>query len=119
MGTGAYGELEGWLEWPAELYAVERTEPCAYICVTPPGLGSLVVDGGNLVGKEAHIAREIKALYSQDERLRTTGICFGDEGVIVETEVRVVESLKVRVAKMTEDEWMYSSTDTLYKRGTD
>ena len=23
-GTGGYGELEGWLEWPAELYANER-----------------------------------------------------------------------------------------------
>jgi hypothetical protein len=24
MGVGAYGELEGWLEWPVELYANER-----------------------------------------------------------------------------------------------
>jgi hypothetical protein len=23
-----YGELEGWLEWPSELYAVERIPPC-------------------------------------------------------------------------------------------
>jgi hypothetical protein len=24
MGSAAYGELEGWLEWPAEVYAEER-----------------------------------------------------------------------------------------------
>lgn len=48
MGTGPYGELDGWLEWPAELYAEER--------------------------RNAQNSKEIKAIYSQDERLRTKGM---------------------------------------------
>jgi hypothetical protein len=27
IGNGVYGELEGWLEWPAEVYAEERILP--------------------------------------------------------------------------------------------
>lgn len=27
MGAGAYGELDGWLEWPPELFAAERIVP--------------------------------------------------------------------------------------------
>lgn len=30
-----------------------------------------------------------------------------------------MENLRVRVGKMKEDEWMYLSTDSLYKRGKD
>jgi hypothetical protein len=32
MGVGAYGELEGWLEWPVELYANERKIYYPFIC---------------------------------------------------------------------------------------
>ena len=31
IGNGPYGELEGWLEWPAELYANERILPCSCV----------------------------------------------------------------------------------------
>jgi hypothetical protein len=47
MGTGPYGELDGTLEWPPELYEQEH--------------------------REAQIASQIKAIYTQDERLRSKG----------------------------------------------
>jgi hypothetical protein len=52
MGTGPYGELDGWLEWPAELYEKER--------------------------KEAQIASQMKAIYTQDERLRSKGTSYSN-----------------------------------------
>jgi len=39
------------------------------VCVLDGWVGLIV-----FVGKEQHIAREIKAIYSQDERLRSNGI---------------------------------------------
>ena len=35
-----------------------------------------------------------------------------------ETTVRLLESLKGKVDKLKEDEWMYASTDTLFARPT-
>jgi len=39
--------------------------------------------------------------------------CFAD---LVETTHRLLESLRSKVDKLKEDEWMYSSTDALYGR---
>lgn len=58
IGSGPYGELEGWLEWPAELYADERMHILFLVLMK---------------GKQAHIANEIKSIYTQDERLRSKG----------------------------------------------
>jgi hypothetical protein len=58
IGSGPYGELEGWLEWPAELYDAERMQ-----------ISFIVL----MEGKQAHIANEIKSIYTQDERLRSKG----------------------------------------------
>jgi hypothetical protein len=35
---------------------------------------------------------------------------------MVETTMRLVESLRNKVEKLKEDEWMYSATDTLFTR---
>jgi len=53
MGTGPYGELDGSLEWPAELYEWER--------------------------REEQIAIAMKMIYARDERLRCKGIFFSVE----------------------------------------
>jgi hypothetical protein len=68
-------------------------------------------------GKEQHIAREIKAIYSQDERLRSKGMAaFMVWRLTVDTTTRLTESLRAKVDKLKEDEWMYASTDTLFAR---
>jgi hypothetical protein len=58
-----------------------------------------------MAGKEAALAKEIKAIYAQDEGLRS-----------LETTERLLDSLRAKVDKLKNDEWMYSSTDTLFKR---
>jgi hypothetical protein len=58
MGPGPYGELEGRLDWPAELYTDERTF-CHTMVLT--------------VGKQAQVQKEIKGIYSQDDRLLSKG----------------------------------------------
>lgn len=102
-GTGAYGELDGWLDWPAELYANERVFRLQGV--------------SDYLGKERHIAREIKAIYSQDEQLRSKGMAaFMVWRLTVDTTTRLTESLGAKVDKLKEDEWMYASTDTLFAR---
>jgi len=59
-----------------------------------------------MVGKQASVSKEIKSIYNADEGLRT-----------VESTERLVESLRGKVEKLKDDEWMYSSTDTLFSRG--
>jgi len=88
-GPGPYGDLEGYLEWPAELYADER--------------------------KKANTSRTINIIYSQDERLRTKLSSVIDV-VDIESAEQLVESLKKKVEKLKDDEWMYVSADTLFKR---
>ena len=68
-----------------------------------------------MVGKIAHSAREIKAIYTQDERLRSKGMAWNDM-VNVESSERLMMSLRSKLEKLKEDEWMYSSVDTLYRR---
>ena len=68
-----------------------------------------------MAGKQAQIQREIKDIYSQDERLRTNGKAPWERVLMVDTTNRLLESLKSKVDKLKEDEWMYSSTDPLFK----
>jgi hypothetical protein len=100
-GSGPYGELEGWLEWPAELYADERKH-----------ISFIVL----MEGKQAHITDEIKSIYTQEEQARSKGNRNYVDFANVDTTNRLIESLKSKVEKLKEDEWMYSSTDTLFKR---
>ena len=59
IGTGAYGELEGYLEWPAELYANERRMK-RFVSVL-------------IVEKQAQMAKELSAINPKDDRIPPKG----------------------------------------------